>query len=367
MLLIDRALIREALASSLAVMLVFVALFVAVSLVNILAKAAVGEIPAGIIFVLLGLRTVHVLGQILPLALFIGILLTLGRWYRDSEMAVLAACGIGIRHFVRPLLLLAAGFTLVASLFALYLSPLAIGLTAKAKSENVNRQEVSGIAPGVFNEIKDGGGFFYVEQVSRDSATLSNIFSSRVDDGRHGVMLAKSGYQHTDEKTGDRFLVFKDGTRYEGVPGRADYRIIEFESYAVRIEPRASPPAITSHDAIPTLQLFAANDRNARAEWNWRLSKSVAPLVLALLAAVFAYNDARRGRYAGLFVAVLIYFVYSNLLGIGHVMLKQGRMSPVLGLWWVHVLFLGLAVYWLARRAANRPLLPFTFPFARRA
>ena len=170
---------------------------------------------------LLGLRTVHVLGQILPLALFIGILLTLGRWYRDSEMAVLAACGIGIRHFVRPLLLLAAGFTLVASLFALYLSPLAIGLTAKAKSENVNRQEVSGIAPGVFNEIKDGGGFFYVEQVSRDSATLSNIFSSRVDDGRHGVMLAKSGYQHTDEKTGDRFLVFKDGTRYEGVPGRA--------------------------------------------------------------------------------------------------------------------------------------------------
>lgn len=358
MLIVDRALIRETLATSLAVILVFVLLFVIVSLTNILAKAALGDIPVGIVFVLLGLQTVKTFSVILPLALFVGILLTLGRWYRDSEMTVLAACGIGLGQFLRPVLMLAAGFAAVAALFAFYLAPLSVTLIAQAKSGTASRHEVQEIAPGVFNEIKDGGGFFYVEQVNRDDATLTNIFMSKEEDGRHGVLVAKSGYQYLDETTGDKFLVFKNGTRYEGAPGRADYRILDFESYAVRIEPRPPAAPITGHDAMPVWQLFGMPDRNAQAELQWRLAKPISLVLLALLAMVFAHTSARRGRYTGLFVAILVYFVYSNFLGIGNILLKQGRVSPAVGLWWVHLLFLALAAYLLHRRANNRPLLP---------
>ncbi len=366
MLTIDRALMRETLATSLAVLLVFVLLFVTVSLVNILAKAAVGVIPLGIVFILLGLQTVKVFSLILPLALFVGILLTLGRWYRDNEMTVLAACGIGLGRFLRPVLLLALGFAAVAALFAFYLAPLAVTLIAQARSDNTGRYAVQEIAPGVFNEIKDGGGFFYVERVNKDDATLTNIFMSKEEAGQHGVLVARHGHQYVDENTGDKFLVFKNGTRYEGTPGNADYRIINFETYAVRIEPRTAFTPVTGHDAMPMWQLFGAPDRNARAEWQWRLAKPISLILLALLAMVFAYTDARRGRYTGLFVAILVYFLYSNFLGIGNILLKQGRVSPTVGLWWVHLLFLALAVYLLHRRANNRPLLP-AFPRRRRA
>ena len=366
MLTIDRALMRETLATSLAVMLVFVLLFVTVSLVNILAKAAVGVIPLGIVFILLGLQTVKVFSLILPLALFVGILLTLGRWYRDNEMTVLAACGIGLGRFLRPVLLLAVGFAAVAALFAFYLAPLAVTLIAQARSDNTGRYEVQEIAPGVFNEIKDGGGFFYVEQVNKDDASLTNIFMSKEEAGQHGVLVARHGHQYVDENTGDKFLVFKNGTRYEGTPGNADYHILNFETYAVRIEPRAPAMPAPGYDAMPMWRVFGVPDRNAQAEWQWRLAKPVSLILLALLAMVFAYTNARRGRYTGLFVAILVYFLYSNLLGIGNILLKQGRVSPAVGLWWVHLLFLALAVYLLNRRANNLPLLP-AFPWRRRA
>jgi lipopolysaccharide export system permease protein len=358
MLIVDRALMREILATSLAVMLVFVLLFVTVSLVNILAKAAVGAIPVGIVFVLLGLQTVKVFSLILPLALFVGILLTLGRWYRDNEMTVLAACGIGLVRFMRPVLLLAAGFATVAALFAFYLAPLSVSLIAQARSDSAGRHEVQEVAPGVFNENRDGGGFFYVEQVNRNDATLTNVFMSKEDAGKYGVLVARNGHQYVDEKTGDKFLVFKNGTRYEGTPGSSDYRILNFESYAVRIEPRAPAVPITGHDAIPMWRLFGTSDRNAQAEWQWRLAKPISLVLLALLAMVFAYTDARRGRYTGLFIAILVYFLYSNFLGMGNILLKQGRVPPVVGLWWVHLLFLALAAYLLHRRANNQPLLP---------
>lgn len=363
MLTIDRALMRETLATSLAVMLVFVLLFVSVSLVNILAKAAVGAIPVGIVFVLLGLQTVKVFSLILPLAFFVGILLTLGRWYRDNEMTVLAACGIGLFQFLRPVLLLALGFAAVAALFAFYLAPLSVTLIAQARSDNAGRYEVQEVAPGVFNEIKDGGGFFYVEQVNKDDASLMNIFMSKQEAGRYDVLVASNGHQYVDENTGDKFLVFKNGTRYEGTPGNSDYRILNFESYAVRIEPRPPAVPVTGHDAMSAWQLLGLHDRNAQAEWQWRLAKPISLMLLALLAMVFAFTDARRGRYTGLFIAILVYFLYSNILGIGNILLKQGRVPPIVGLWWVHLLFLALAAYLLQRRANNRPLLP---SFARR-
>ena len=373
MLIIDRALMREVLQTSLAVTLVFVSLFGVVSLVSVLAEATRGEVPARIIFMLLGLQTVKMLGLMLPLTLFIGILLTLGRWYRDSEMTVLAACGVGLLHFVRPTLLIAMGFALVVALFSFYLAPISAGLITKLKSEASSRYEVSGIMPGVFNEVRYGKGSYYVESIDRNNANLRNIFVSTEQAEREGVLVAESGYQHTDKESGDQFLVLHNGTRYEGVPGQADYRIMQFETYMLRLEPvQARDPQIR-FEALTMPQLL--DKKNAiyvkgqatiprwllgvAAEWHTRLSKPVMLFVLALLALVFSYTHPRRGRYSGLFVAVLFYFVYTNLLGASDAMLKQGRIPTALGMWWVHGLFLMLSVYLLMRRANNRALLGF--------
>jgi lipopolysaccharide export system permease protein len=372
MLIIDRALMREALQTSTAVTLVFVSLFVVVSLVNVLSQAAMGEVPARIVFMLLGLQTVKMVGFMLPLALFVGILLTLGRWYRESEMTVLAACGIDLMHFVRPTLVLASGFALVAALFSFYLAPLSSSLISKLKNDPGGRYEAGGIMPGVFNDVGNGRGTYYVEHIDKGQASLNNIFVSTEQSGKEGVLVARSGRQYTDKETGDQYLMLQDGTRYEGSPGQADYSIFQFERYALRIEPPQARDPLIRFETLTTPQILGMESEvNARgeatiphwrrglaAEWHWRLSKPAQLFLLALLALAFSYNHPRQGRYGGLFVAILMYFVYTNLLTFSDAMLKQGRIPLALGMWWVHGVFLVLSVYLLVRRSNNLPLIP---------
>jgi len=370
MQIMNRALLRELTTTTLAVAFVFVALFMVVSLVKILAKAAAGSFPVKFVFTVLGLQTVEILSLMLPLAFYIGVLITLGRWYQDNEMTVLAACGVGLTQLLRPVLLIAVGFAIVVTLLAFYLAPVASRLIAQIKQDESGRYEAAGITPGVFNEILQSdkareGGVYYVENMA-PGEVMQKVFVATRNLDRQSVMVAKTGREVTDAATGGRFLVLDDGVRYDGTPGQGDYRIIVFERYAIRVELPAPALRYTSLHAMPTRQLFANPGRATNAELHWRLSKPVALLMLTLFALVFAYTQPRRGRYASLFVAIVAYFLYSNLLGVADAMLKRGRVPAELGLWWVHAVFLALGAYLFWRRANNLPLLPVSVLFWRR-
>lgn len=366
MSILNRAILRELTTTTLAVAIIFVALFMVVSLVKILAKAAAGSFPAKLVFTMLGLQTVEILSLMLPLAFYIGLLLTFGRWYRDNEMTVLAACGVGLMQLLRPVLLIAAGFAAIVTLLAFYLAPVATRLVSQIKQDDSARYEAAAITPGVFNEIQRGdkaseGGVYYVEDIGADG-TMHKVFVATSHQGRQGVIVAKSGREISDAKNNDRFLILDQGVRYDGTPGRGDYRILTFERYFIRIE--LPPPVLrrTSFHAMPTQELLTDTSAASRAELHWRLSKPLSLLLLTLFALVFSYTHPRHGRYLSLFIAIFAYFFYSNLLGIGDAMLKRGRLPVEVGLWWVHGLFLLLGAYLFWRRTNNRTLVPVLWP-----
>ncbi len=360
--IINRALVRELAVTTLAVALVFVALFMVVSLVKILAKAAAGSFPAKFVFTMLGLQTVEVLSLMLPLSFYIGVLLTLGRWYRDNEMTVLGACGVSLTQLMRPIMAIALGFAAVVTLLAFFLAPYASNLIAQIKQDDSSRYEVAAVMPGMFNEIARnerarGGGVYYVENVAA-GGEMERVFVATRHLGRQGVLVAKRGHEKTVESTGERFLVLQDGVRYDGKPGQGDYRILEFERYTIRVEVPVPILRYTPFYAKRTLELLKERSAGAIAELHWRISKPIALLVLTLFALVFAHSHPRQGRYVGVFIAILAYFLYSNLLGVGDAMLKRGRLPAAFGLWWVHVIFLGIGLYLLRRRVNHRPLVP---------
>jgi lipopolysaccharide export system permease protein len=370
MQIINRALLRELTTTTLAVAFIFVALFMVVSLIKILAKAAAGSFPVKFIFTLLGLQTVEILSLMLPLAFYIGLLITLGRWYHDNEMTVLAACGVGLTQLLRPVLLIAAGFAIVVTLLAFYLAPVASRLVAQIKQDDSARYETAAITPGVFNEILQSdktreGGVYYVENMG-PGEVMQKVFVATRNRGRQGVMVAKTGREETDAASGGRFLVLDDGVRYDGTPGQGDYRMVTFARYTIRIETPAPTLRHTSLHAMPTWQVLAEPGLAANAELHWRLSKPIALVLLTLFALVFSHTQPRRGRYVSLFVAIIAYFLYSNLLGVADALLKRGRVPTELGLWWVHAVFLVLGVYLFWRRANNLPLLPALPVFWRR-
>ncbi len=212
-------------------------------------------------------------------------------------------------------------------------------------------------APGVFTDLRGSGRILYVERVGT-GGVLQKIFVNDRRTATQNVLAAQSGYQRVDSDTGERFLVLKEGSIYEGIPGEPDYRVVEFESYTLRLDaPRTMPPP-TEIEARPTRALLGSPNHRDSSELHWRLAKPVSVLVLAVFALVLAHTDARRGRIANLVAAILIYFTYTNLLGVGETLLKGQRVAPAIGLWWVHLSMGTIAAYLLLRRAHNKPLLP---------
>lgn len=356
-MIINRAFYREVAVTMLGTAVVLLIVMTLMNMTLLLGRAVRGGPPETVVYVLLGYQMLGKIDVLLPLAFYLGILLTLSRWYRDSEMTVLAACGVGLTHFVRPVMLIGIALSVVVLSASFYTTPLAARQIEKVKTESSQRTDPEQVAPGVFTETPGKSKILYTENIRGDN-TLEGIFISSLEQGRQGVLVAKTGRPFTDPATGDRFVALHDGTQYEGEPGSANYRILKFDVYNLRIEPKKLDEPLVPIAGQPNLMLLGQlSNPRVIAELHWRLGKSIVLFVLTLYALVFAYTDLRRGRMSNFFVAIVVYFVYSNLLGIAMTMLENGSVPPALGLWWVHGGMAAVALYLLWQRQRNRPLL----------
>ncbi len=355
-MIINRAFYREVAVTTLGIAAVLLIVMTMMNLTLLLGRAVRGGAAESVLYVLLGYQMLGKIDVLLPLAFYLGILMTLSRWYRDSEMTVLAACGIGLTHFLRPVMLIGLALGVVVAAVSFYATPLAERQIEKVKAESIHRAEPHQVAPGVFTESRGTGQILYAEKVHRNG-DLEGIFISSLEAGNQGVLVAKSGQPFTDDKTGDKFVALREGTLYEGEPGAANYRILEFSVYNLRIEPKMIDEPLVPMAGQPNFALLGQlGNPEANAELHWRLGKTIVLFVLALYALVFAYTDVRRGRMSNFFVAIVVYFVYSNLLGIGETMLQNGSVPAAAGLWWVHGGMALVAVHLLRQRLSNRPL-----------
>jgi lipopolysaccharide export system permease protein len=161
---------------------------------------------------------------------------------------------------------------------------------------------------------------------------------SRID-GQLGLVVAREG-SHTQLADGSRYLVFKDGRRYEGTPGQLDYRIVQFERYWMRLDPVAVGGKETGVRHMRMKALLADASPQAYAELVWRLSGPVSALILAVMAIPLSYVNTRARRSYGLVIALLMYFVYNNLLSLSQAWVAQAKLNPWVGMFTPHVLML---------------------------
>jgi len=347
-MIFHKALVREFANTALAVFFVLLGITLTTQLVKLLGQAATGLITSTGVLALLGFTLVNYLAVLLSLTAFIAVLMTLTRSYRDSEMVVWFASGVGLTQWVRPVLAFALPLILLIALLSLVLSPWAVSRSEELRRIMDSRDDVSTVVPGMFRESHGAERVFFVEEVSDSDNMVANVFVSSNQHQKLGVMVARRGHQETAEN-GDRFLVLLNGRRYEGAPGTPEYRLYEFERYAMRIEPgeaRARAPT-TKTTATPDL-VSDATPRNL-AELSWRLGLPVSALILSLLAIPLSFVNPRAGRSMNLVLALLIYMTYSNLLSIVQAWVAQSRITfgGALG---VHLLMLVVLVLLFYRR-----------------
>lgn len=356
--IINRSFITEVLRTALAVTFVIVSIFLVLRVMGFLSQAAEGLIPVGGVFSLVLLKMVSYLDVMLPLMFYIALIMVLNRWYSDHEMAVLASAGVGLAHFLRPIGVLILTLGGLVAFFSFYLTPLSLAKGYALEQGYRQSNEVSGVVTGRFVEAKAGNGVYFVEDYNRASGDYENVFVYRASFEREGVVVARTAYRTEDEKTDDQFLVLVNGSRYEGVPGSPEYRVVDFEKYAVRIEPKNRPANYLPIRARPNNELRNSDQANFRSEWYWRVAKIFTLPVLAIFALALSHVDSRRGRSTGMVLAFLVYLTYSNMLGYAVAMVKKGEVSTGTPIWTVHLVYFALALYCLYRRNFNLPLLP---------
>jgi len=355
-----RSLVRELTATAVGLFLVLLAILFTNLVLRLLARAAGGSVAPDGILALLGFNALFYFNILLSVALFLTVLLTLSRWYRDSEMIVWFTSGQSLSACLRPILLFAAPFLVAILVLSLFLSPWAEQRKIEFERQLEARDDISFVTPGLFREFSRANLVVFVESINPITNTVQNVFLHSVEDKQDATTVAARG-KLEDMPNGDRFIVLENGRRYQGTPGAADYRVVEFERLGRRIEPNEVRALPTSTKAIPTAALVAADGRVEKAELFWRLSVPISAFVLTLLAVPLAYVNPRVGRSFNLVAATFLYMLYSNCLNIVQSMIAQGRLDFWAGLVLPHAIALIVAVLLL------RQQLSVAGPFAWRS
>ncbi|HEY9052020.1 MAG TPA: LPS export ABC transporter permease LptF, partial [Gammaproteobacteria bacterium] len=288
--IIDRYISKELLLTCLAVTLVLMLILLSSTLARLLGKAAEGSIPSDAVLPLLTITGARYLILLLPLSLYLGVLLSFSRLYKDNEMAALGACGVGLKRFYRPLMIVVIPITLFVMFLTLYAMPWVGQKAQLVKAEIESRSELTGLVAGRFNESGNGDAIMFLERQSSDGHHMENVFMHQaLDQNQARVETAASASRYKDDK-GRNFILFMNGQHYQGQAGKSNYQIIKYEKHGIFLpESEVSTPA-TRRDAMPTTELWKSAHPVHKAELQWRLSIPLATFLLAVLALPLSYT-----------------------------------------------------------------------------
>jgi len=348
-MIFHRALLREFAGLAGAVFMTLFAIALTTRLIRLLGQAAGGQLPSDAVIAFLGFFALGALPVLLSLTMFISVLLTLTRSWRDSEMVVWFGAGLPLTAWLKPVMQFALPQIAVIAALSLFISPWAAQMAQQYQSRVEARDDVTRVNPGVFGETGNKQSVFFVESASSESGTVQNVFVSSVQQSKTGVSMSRSGRTEL-APSGDRFIVLEQGRRYEGAPGDAEYRVTEFDRYAARIETKESAEPEATPKSLPTWTLVINPSNQNRGELLWRLGIPLLALVLVLLAIPMSFVNPRAGRSANLLFALFTYIVYSNLLSVSQARVSQGKLDFSVGWWLVHAGMVLLLVFMFAQR-----------------
>jgi lipopolysaccharide export system permease protein len=348
-MIFHRALLREFASLAGAVFMTLFSIALTTQLIRLLGKAAGGSIPTDAVLAFVGFFALGALPVLLSLTMFISVLLTLTRSWRDSEMVIWFSSGLPLTAWLKPVMIFALPQIAVIAALSMFISPWAAVMGARYVSKLEARDDVSRVTPGVFGETGGKERVFFVESVSGETNQVQNVFLSSVQQGKSGVSMSRSGRTET-APNGDRFIVLEQGRRYEGAPGDEQYRVTEFDRYAARIETRENIEPERTQKNLPTWSLITNPTNVNLAELVWRAGIPISALVLVMLAIPMSFVNPRAGRSINLLFALLTYMVYSNLLSVSQARVAQGRLDFSIGFWLVHAAMVLLLVFLFAQR-----------------
>ena len=345
--------IRKELARSFgATLVVLVTIVMTIVLIRTLGQASRGFINPQDVMLFMAYSALGRLPTILTLSLFVAMVGTLSRMYRDSEMVVWFTSGQGLAGFLRPLFRFAWPVLLVITLMALFVWPWSNQQTRDMSRRYEQRGDLDRVAPGQFMESSNGNRVFFVDREQSGDHASNNVFIAATEKEKSSVTTARSGRLET---IGDaQFLMLEGGQRLESTIGKSALKISEFEEYGTRTGDSDPASASTPQaNLLSTRALLNDPTRGNLSELAWRLGLALASFNFVILALALASVNPRGGRSGNLILVLLTFVVYNNLLNLGQSWIFVGLISFTNFVLALHGGVFLLATLWLVKRNSN--------------
>ena len=349
---LNRYFSRELALTFVAVSAVLLTVVISKSFISLLTRVMDGKMSADAVLSILGLGILDATILLAPFALFVSVMLVLGRLYRDSEIYAIKANGISVLRLFRYAVLFVLPVLVLLGYASLFLTPQIAQKIETIKLEAKERTSIMGLVPGQFIEARQGDWVVFIEAAERKSGTARNIFIYDRRGDRVSIETARSAQQAESPEVEGKSLVLTQGQRYEGIPGEGSFTVLSFDRHIVRIPELDVALDRDDPEFMTVAQLLGSHRTQDQAELQWRLSIPLAALLLILLAFPLSVVRPRQGRFAKLVLAIVIYLIYSNLMILAETWVANGRLPTVPGLFIVHgALVIMIAVYFYRQGA----------------
>ncbi len=333
---------REIVKPTIAVCGILIFIFGCYMATRFLADALVGQLAGTTVFLLILLRIAIALEVLLPTTLYLSVVVALGRLYKDAEMTALSACGVSTSRILRPVFYTAAGIAIIVASLSLFIRPWAYDKYYHLKAHAEANFDLTRMNAGTFYETKDGMRVIYAEAVNQQIDEAQRVFIRTEREDSLQVIYARQANQSVDRTTGKEILVFTDGHLYEFSRTGEAGRVIQFEQSAMPLEPKENTRMKYRVKSAATASLAKSKDSKEIAEFQWRLSTPLATVLLAMLGVPLSRSSPRRGKYAKVTTAVVIFAVYYNLCVLTKKWVEKGILDTIPGVWWIQMLLAGL-------------------------
>lgn len=358
--ILDRYILREIFWTWIGVTGVLLIILMSNKFSRFLGDVAADRLPQEAIFSLMGYTSIYYLLILIPIGLFLAILLGLGRLYQDSEMSAMKACGVGPWQLYKPILVISSILCLALFWMSMEASPWAARQTLLVKNSAIAQSQISNLEPGKFLTAEEGRLVFYANK-KNTQGQLEQVFlqQSSKQNSRDPTLRSRSaqelvtadrGFHQDVNDQGQKLFVLQEGTRYQGVPGRADYEVVRFSEHGIPFEVNLQQGKAPGPEELSTAELQQNKSLDNLAEIQWRWSVPISALLLALLALPLSKTNPRQGRFGKIAIAILLYIVYANLMALSKAWISKETIVPELGIWWVHMIILVLTVVLLLQQ-----------------
>ena len=299
---------------------------------------------------------------ILTLSLFLAIVITISRLYKNSEAIVMNSLGLGDKHFIVFIQPLVIASFLIIFFLTIYAVPWAKQQKNIMEEETRNTSEFSFITEGEFEQFKQGEIVFYTSKSKTldtvGAQNMEEIFIYASDNGKPVIVLASEAIKYIDPQSNSIYLRLKDGVRYQGIPSNKNKNILNFDLYDLEIvsgELQKSVAIYSKIEGKSTLELLKQGGVLANAELQWRISQPITVLILSVIGVFLGKASPRSGKGINLLIGVVVFMIYYNSLLAAKSAIELGQINSILGLWVVHFLVILLLILFYKLRQGKIP------------